>query len=233
MGDSKQAYDEITNLIRRRCRHPEKILNLLKVNKGIFGQEKEGKIDISAPIRACNSTMLHQAAWFCCTPVVKILLQLGANIRKLTYKGETPLLLAAQKLPESKQIVELLVNRGANRYRVAYDGRSPVSCVPGDMKKWFIGVRSLDSKEEAAKAKYTRASFSLTNQPITGLAAWISLGPNLHPIIEKARSKKKAQVSIERKAELLHNQLIIEIAKGVWAVVRRITFAMRTFNMGS
>eukprot|EP00471_Norrisiella_sphaerica_P004112 CAMPEP_0184492852 /NCGR_PEP_ID=MMETSP0113_2-20130426/24406_1 /TAXON_ID=91329 /ORGANISM="Norrisiella sphaerica, Strain BC52" /LENGTH=1182 /DNA_ID=CAMNT_0026877863 /DNA_START=173 /DNA_END=3721 /DNA_ORIENTATION=- len=140
-------YDEIVQLIRKRCKEQEKIVEFFKKNKSLFlGPTKEK--DINVPIGSGNSTVLHSAAWFVSAPVTKALLEIHANPNATNVKGNSALHLACQKLPESKELVEFLVEHNGNRYLKAADGKTPVEAVPTNMQQWFKEIRELNEEEK-------------------------------------------------------------------------------------
>lgn len=154
MERARKVYQELSMIIvKKRCADEARALELLRKNKGLFtGDGPRLKLDAPGNFGASggksNSTLLHSAVWFKNLAIVSALVDCGASPDAQNIKGNSPLHLACEKLPESKEIVELLVvKRNGNRYLRNSVGQSPLKNAPGNMRQWIVGLRDLDEYE--------------------------------------------------------------------------------------
>eukprot|EP00466_Bigelowiella_natans_P002520 jgi/Bigna1/146824/aug1.122_g21532 len=193
-----QVFSEIQALVRKRCREADKIAGLLQDHKDVFLSKQR---DINSGLGAGKSTLLHSASWFISDKVVKALLEVKADPDATNIKGNSPLHLACQKLPESKAVVEMLVQAGGNRYLEAADGSTPEKKVPSDLQGWFKDLRALNAEEEKSKPGKRRGR---SRSPVRMKAEAEKAFQAVQALIAKGKCREEAKILalLEEKGKL-------------------------------
>ncbi len=146
-------------IIKKRCREEQKIVDILESNKNFLtGPKKLCSIDSTSSVfvmqsASGGSTLLHSAVWYKSLPICKALCAVGACPNCGNVKKNSPLHLACEQLPDTKDIVEYFVNEcGGNRCISNVAGKSPLDNVPtSELRTWLIGIKPYDDDEVAAE----------------------------------------------------------------------------------